>query len=122
MKILVSSDSTYPKFITQHCSYRRLYSIVMYRRLGGDRERKGRWWHTLKRLARALISRLLGFFEPAKRPDDRTDYCLDCSVLLFSVLKLSVLFQASFEPGTSRPLRFAAAPHWLCSVAESEWG
>ena len=63
MKILVSSDSTYPKFITQHCSYRRLYSIVMYRRLGGDRERKGRWWHTLKRLARALISRLLGFFE-----------------------------------------------------------
>ena len=25
---------------------------------------------------RALIFRLLGFFEPAKRPDDRADYCL----------------------------------------------
>ena len=66
----------------------------------------------MKRVAAGAHFPTPWLFEPAKRPDDRDDYCLDCSILPQWKHQMA---QASFEPGTSRSrvLRCAAAPHWL---------
>ena len=37
--------------------------------------------NAMKRVAAGAHLPTRWFFEPAKRPDDRADYCLDCSFL-----------------------------------------
>ena len=46
------------------------------------RKRKGKLWaNAMKRVAAGADLPTPWVFEPTKRPDDRADYCLDCSFL-----------------------------------------
>ena len=56
--------------------------------------------HAIKRVAAGAHLPTPRLSEPAKRPDDRTDYCLDCSV--FPVLQHQVLV-FTLEWSVTRP-------------------
>ena len=45
----------------------------------------------MKRVAAGAHLQTPWLFEPAKRPDDRADYCLDCSFLLSPQILVSTL-------------------------------
>ena len=47
--------------------------------------------YAMKRVAAGAHLRTPWLFEPAERPDDRTDYCLDCSFLPSASTRCSFL-------------------------------
>ena len=49
--------------------------------LSKTREKGKLWAHAIKRVAAGAYLPTSWLFEPAKRPDDKADYCLDCSFL-----------------------------------------
>ena len=67
--------------VTNYKKYRRTNGITIYfqRMLLGGNEQVG--GTVLKRVAAGAHIPPPWLFEPAKRPDDRADFCLNCSFL-----------------------------------------